>query len=215
MIEIYREEEINRKKWIELANNATHTSYFQTYDSYLFFKSLSFLKTFAFGLEEKDDLKVVATGYIVSDGNSIKQYFSRRAVVLGGLLLDGNVANETLTIFLETITKELRNKAIYLEIRNFTNYSDYRETFTACGFSYQSHLNFHVPTTDVDTAFQQLNTTKRRDVRISLKNGATVEDTKDLGNVREFYLILSDLYQNKVKTPLFPEEFFTKAILEN
>lgn len=215
MIRIYREQEINTEKWIELTKSSIHTSYFQTYDCYRFFKSLSFLEPFTFGLEENEDLKVVAVGYIVSDGSRIKRFFSRRAVILGGLSLDSDTSQETLEIFLETITKELKNKAIYLEIRNFTDYSDYKQTFTKCDFSYQPHLNFHVPTPDVDKAFQQLNTTKRRDVRISLKNGAVIEDTKKIVDVRDFYLILSDLYQNKVKTPLFPEEFFTKAITEN
>jgi hypothetical protein len=56
---------INDTKWKELISNSSTTSFFQSSVCYDFFKSLSFLEAFAFGIEDKGDLKGVIVGYIL------------------------------------------------------------------------------------------------------------------------------------------------------
>ena len=199
---------IDRTQWEELVVQSPTASFFQTPECYEFYSTFSFLTPFVFGVTENDKLAGILSGYVTSDGNIIKQYLSRRAIVGGGVLLDTGISEKALKLLLTTATEALKRKAIYLEIRNYTNYSKYKTTFDAEGFTYTPHLNFHVSTPNVEMALKNLSTTRRREIKLSVKAGAVWSETTDLNDIRTYYTILHDLYKNKVKTPLFPIEFF-------
>jgi predicted N-acyltransferase len=162
------------------------------------------------GVSENDKLVGIICGYIIADGNPVKRFFSRRAIVPGGALLSPDISDVALEKLLKTTQQELSSRAIYIEFRNYNDYSAYRPGFESAGFSYVPHLNFHVPTPDVETTLKQLSTTKRRDVKLSRKEGADWVDTSDKKDVYEYYNLLSNLYKTRIKTPLFPVEFFEK-----
>lgn len=202
--------EIDSEQWQQLIVESPHSSFFQTPECYNFFSSLSFVKPFVFGVSEENKLVGIISGFLISDGIFLKKYFSRRAIVSGGALLHPEISSKAFQSLLETICKELKNKAIYLELRNYSDYSAYRANFESVGFDYVPHLNFHVDTPDVETALKNLNTTKRRDVKLSAKEGAVWHETKNEEDIKQFYAILERLYKTKIKTPLFPLEFFIK-----
>ncbi len=215
MIKIFTKyTDINLEQWEELVKKSETSSFFQTPECYSFYASLTFMKPFLFGVSENDKLVGVMCGYLISDGNFVKQYFSRRAIVPGGLLLDENISSEALQQLLRAAVKTLQKKAIYIEIRNYNDYSGFKRNFESEGFNYQAHLNFHVSTPDVDTALRQLSTTKRRDIKLSRKEGVEWYSTTDTVELRSYYLLLKDLYLTKIKTPLFPFEFFEKLVLQ-
>jgi hypothetical protein len=199
-------------QWNELLTTSSTASFFQTRECYDFYASLTFLKPFVFGVSEDDRLVGLMCGYIISDGNIIKRFFSRRAIVPGGLLLDPHISSNALQLVLKQATQQLSHQAIYLEIRNYNDFSSFRSVFESSRFRYVPHLNFHVATTDVDKALMQLNTTKRRDVRQSMKEGAEWTETKKPEDVKTYYKLLLQLYNTKIKTPLFPLEFFEKLV---
>jgi lipid II:glycine glycyltransferase (peptidoglycan interpeptide bridge formation enzyme) len=84
--------------------------------------------------------------------------------------------------------------------------------FEACGFAYQPHLNFHIDTTSTEIVQKNMSGGKRRDIRLSVKTGADWFESKSKDDLKHFYHILELLYTIKVKTPLFPFEFFEKLI---
>ena len=47
-----------------------------------------------------------------------------------------------------------------------------------------------------------------RQVKKALKNGATICEAQSEQEIRDWYQILSQLYREKVRTPLFSEDFF-------
>lgn len=204
--------EINKVQWENLVALSPTASFFQTPECYEFYAGLSFLKPFIFAVSEKEELKGLLCGYIISNGNIVTSFLSRRAIVCGGVLLDSSISEEALNAMLRTAAKTLKKKAIYIEIRNYTDYTNCKTIFKNAGFSYLPHLNFHVSTPNVTTALQNLNTTKRRHIKISNKEGVEWSETTDLNDVKAFYSILSDLYKTKVKRPLFPIEFFEKIV---
>jgi lipid II:glycine glycyltransferase (peptidoglycan interpeptide bridge formation enzyme) len=173
------------------------------------------MKPFVFGISENDRLVGILSGYIISDGNIISKFLSRRAIVCGGPLLHTDISEYALKLLLITARKALKHKAIYFEIRNYNNYSQYKSTFDAAGFSYSPHLNFHVSTSNEEIARKNLSTTRRREIKLSGKAGAVWYETRDLQDLQTYYDILLDLYKTKVKTPLFPFEFFEKLILQS
>jgi lipid II:glycine glycyltransferase (peptidoglycan interpeptide bridge formation enzyme) len=204
--------EIDQAQWQELVANSPTSSYFQTPECYHFFESLSFLKPFVFGVSENNKLVGILSGYIISDGNILTRFFSRRAIVCGGALLDTVISENAVEKLLMIAGKTLKKQSIYLEIRNYTDYSVYKSIFETVGFTYTPHLNFHVQTEDVETAKKNLSTTRRREIKLSLKSGAVWCETRNPDDIKSYYKILQDLYRNKVKTPLYPLEFFESLV---
>lgn len=202
--------EIDQTQWDELVAKSPTASFFQTRECYDFYASLSFMKPFIYGVSENDLLVGVMCGYIISDGNIFKQFFSRRAIVPGGLLLGARISPDALQQLLERAARDLSRQAIYLEIRNYTDFSAFRSSFESAGFSYKPHLNFHVATHDVESSLQKLSSSKRRQIKLSIKAGATIEEASTSDEVTQFYNLLKELYKNKIKSPLFPLEFFQK-----
>src|SRR5574344_1511074 len=165
---------INDTKWKELIYNSSTTSFFQSSVCYDFFKSLSFLEAFAFGIEDKGDLKGVIVGYILKEGGKVKQFLSRRAIITGGPLLADDISDEALEMLLRYTRKEIGKKAIYIESRNFNDYSKFKSVFERCGFDYVQHLNFQIDTSSIDIVNSNLGKSRKRDIRTSLRDGAVV-----------------------------------------
>ena len=90
--------EINKSEWAKLVTLSPSASYFQTPACYEFYESLSFLKPFVFAVAEDEVITGLICGYIIGDGNLIKKFFSRRAIVPGGLLLHPEISDKALNI---------------------------------------------------------------------------------------------------------------------
>ncbi len=204
--------EIDAGQWDALLKKSTTFSFFQTRECYDFYTSLSFLEPFVCGVSENGELAGLICGYIIADGGRWKRFFSRRAIVPGGTLLHPEISEETLENLLKHTVNSLKKKAIYLEFRNYGDFSSFRATFEQAGFEYQPHLNFRVPTLDEAASLFQLSSTKRRDIRISQKSGAEIVELQHDDEIKAYYSLLKDLYKTKVKVPLFSLEFFEKIV---
>lgn len=213
MIDIQTVEHIDRNGWNDLLAHSSTASYFQSPECYDFYQSLSFLEPFGFGVYEEGGLKGLVMGYVINDGNRIKRYFSRRAIIPGGALFSDDISDDSVNELLYVIKKYLKKKVIYVEFRNYNNYNIYKELFKKNGFCYNAHLNFHIATPNPETALKNLSSSKRRDVKLSLKEGAEIVEIRSNKEIKEFYNLLYDLYKTKIKTPVFPVEFFEKLIL--
>ena len=98
MIDVRPINKVNRDEWKKLLANSSTASYFQSPECYDFYSSLSFLTPFGWGVLENKVLKAVVIGYIIASGNKIKQFFSRRAIIHGGMLLANNVSDTALLL---------------------------------------------------------------------------------------------------------------------
>jgi lipid II:glycine glycyltransferase (peptidoglycan interpeptide bridge formation enzyme) len=67
-------------------------------------------------------------------------------------------------------------------------------------------------TTSIEIATQNLKSNKRRNLKLSKKEGVVWKITKEIEEVNELYKILMELYNQKVKTPLFPLTFFHELL---
>lgn len=202
--------DIDCGSWNELVANSQCSTFFQTPQCYWFYESLSFMKPFVFSVFEDNIIKGVIVGYIQQEKKSLKQFMTRRAIVPGGALLADDIGEETLAKLLLECKNELCKKAIYVEFRNFNDYSAHRKTFEKCGFVYHEHLNFHIDTSSEEVIQENLGKSRKRDIKTSLRDGAEFVENPSLDDVKSFYEILHQLYTTKVKTPLFPYEFFEK-----
>ena len=176
-----------------------------------------------------DRLVGVVIGYITRERSALKQFFTRRAIIIGGPLLAEDISDEALAALLMAIRQlgdtakgkknsnaatnastpyALHSTPIYIETRNFHDYSRWRHIFEQCGFAYQPHLNFHVDTSSVEIVDKNLGKSRKRDIRTTIRDGVTPVLNPTIEQVRAYYAILKDLYTTKVKTPLFGWHFF-------
>lgn len=199
---------IDPEAWRDLVKRSPVATWFQTREAYAFFTSLTFLQTFACAVEIDGQLKGLVVGYLQKDGGQLKQFFSRRAIVIGGPLLDKDVSGAALVTLLEGFKERVGMDAIYIELRNFNDYSRWRASIEQCGFSYEPHYDIHVDTTSMDMVLEHVGKSRKRDVRVSMRSEAKVIEHPSMSQIHEFYGVLSNLYKTKVKTPLFPVEFF-------
>jgi lipid II:glycine glycyltransferase (peptidoglycan interpeptide bridge formation enzyme) len=150
-------------------------------------------------------------GYVTKESSAIKQFFTRRAIIIGGPLLAEDISDEALSMLLTSLKNLPSLQAgdggrlpIYIETRNFHDYSKWKEIFEACGFSYQPHLNIQVACIETHTMSEQ----RRRQVKKGISNGAIICEAESEQEILDWYKILHRLYHEKVHTPLFTEEFF-------
>ena len=263
-----------------LVRTSATGTWFQTPEAYCFYESMPELfRPFVVAVERVNDLtnegtlRGVCVGYVTKEKNAIKQYFTRRSIIIGGPVLADDATDEEVTALLEAVktktrhpqslyndlhetthqsacmqafrqsedlsliaveqqdasqkhaalTKNTKNifyryEPIYIETRNFNDYSRWKEAFEKAGFEYQPHLNFHVDCTDKEAMWERMSENRKRQVRHA--NGDFKFKISNLGfdnlpvteqEVREWYEILKELYRTKVRTPLWPVEFFIEA----
>lgn len=212
-VKIYRSvEDIDKDAWQSLLKKSPYANFFQSPACYEFYGSLSFLKPFVFGVSENNELKGLIVGYLIAEGGKVKQFFSRRAIVPGGALLAKDISDNSLKELLNILTDKLSRKSIYIELRNFFDYSQYKKTFEEAGFAYNAHLNYQIAAKPLEEAFAQLSENRQRQIKRAEKEGVTYQTATSQKDVDDFYYILSHLYKKRIKRPLFPVEFFYKLI---
>ena len=227
--------DINNEEWRELVRESKTGTWFQTPEAYALFASMpNLLWPFAIAIvnEGNDDCKLrgVCVGYVTVEKNPIKQFFTRRAIILGGPAIADDATEEEVEALMKGVRKRLMNEdcrfkigkgPIYIETRNFNDYSKWRDAFERAGFEYQPHLNFNVDCTDREKMLERLSENRKRQIRkggrlkVNGERLSVIDDGVQEENIREWYGILEKLYRTKVKTPLWPVVFFLEAYRKN
>ena len=115
--------DIDPQQWQALIDRSPYATWFQTKEAYEFYAALSSeLIPFAFGIEEcrgdeamrqlgdkdGDRLVGVVVGYITRERNALKQFFTRRAIIIGGPVIDEDATAEEITAMLCSLFKKRR-----------------------------------------------------------------------------------------------------------
>ena len=210
MIRIVNYTDVDSAKWMALVKASSTTTWFQTQEAYCFFDSLSFMEAFAVAVESESGLKGVVVGYIQKDGGQMKRFLSRRAIIAGGPLLSDDITDDELRALLNALKAKLKRRAIYIETRNFNDYSRWNKVFEECGFAYEPHYDVIVDTSSMDVVNSKLDRNRKRNIKKAVDNGIEIDKNPNEEDVHNFYSLLKELYKTKVKTPICPYEFFEK-----
>ena len=206
-------EEITLSEWNKMLDSNQFASPFQTPAFYLLFKSLNGYSADVFAMESEGEYKALVVVTIQKE-KGLKSYFSKRGIVYGGPLLVPNADK-----YLNKLLSELKNfykwSIIYLEIRNYFDFSSYMEIFESEKFRYIPWLNFQLNTTDIGTVKKSMSNSRLRQINKATKIGVIWKEAQSLDEIDDFYNILSDLYQKNIKKPLFPRKFFIEFYNNN
>ena len=185
--------EINLQQWNTLLQESRTRSFFQSKECYILYASNpEFMEPFFYAVEDGGELKGIMVGYVQTDGGKVKRFLSRRAIINSGPMLANDISEETLSLLLTHCKKQLKGKAIYVECRNFEDYSSYKDVFEHCGFEYETHLNFHIDTTSENVVYQNLGKSRKRDIKTSFRDGAEIVENPTVEEIRDYYVILKD-----------------------
>lgn len=215
MIKVLTYHEIAPAQWQTLVDNSPYATWFQTPEAYRFYAANPAEMTpFAFGIEHDSELRAVIVGYVTKEKSALKQFFTRRAIVIGGPLIGEHAIEADVEQLLRVSVDKLKSQAIYIETRNFSDYSNWKDVFVKCGFNYVPHLNFHIDTSSEELAQSNIGKHRWKYIRLSIRDGATMVENPTVEQVRECYDLLVELYSTKVKTPLFSWDFFEKLFYQ-
>lgn len=151
--------------------------------------------------------EVFINGFITKEENYFKNLFTRRAIIIGNP--NGSyINNELLELLLFNTIKNLSGRAIYIEIRNLSNQSQFINTYKKSGFEYEDHLNIIVDLSkNKEQLWKEINSKRRNEIRRAKKEGTEFEVKNDLHSLKECYDILKEVY-SRAKLPLFKFDFF-------
>jgi lipid II:glycine glycyltransferase (peptidoglycan interpeptide bridge formation enzyme) len=202
---------INREKWRD-AVNSDFASPFQTPEYYDTINQIEGYSAEAFAYEENEELKIISVLVIYKE-KGVKAFFSKRAILYGGPLLS-EVSQDEFSLFLSELKARLKSRVIYIEIRNFFDYSKYDETFKKKKWDYLPYVNLQLDLKDQtkETILKKFKYNRRREIKQSISNDASYNQTNDLNDAMLVYNILEDLYKERVKLPIPPFSFFKKQI---
>lgn len=198
-------------EWYNLLDVSPYRSLFQSPHGFNMYDAQPYLDTFDIGVMENDQLMGVVVGYIQAE-KGLKSFFSRRAIINGGLLLHPSIGQHALQALLQALKQRTR-KAIYVEIRNLYDYSTYATTLAQFGCAYQPHLNIQIPCDTWEQALKRMDSNRYRVLSKPMPKGLTHKMAQYPAQVKEFYYMLQKHYQQKVRKPLFPYPFFETMIM--
>lgn len=195
-------DQIDRKKCLTFFEKNCFSTPFQSFDFYDFFNSIPNHKAYAFSIENKTEIKAFCIVTIQKEKGP-KAFFTRRAIIYGGPIILEN-EGEALQELLKKINSTLKNKVIYFETRNLFDYSKYKKIFLEQNWQYTPYLNYQISTNNktIESVIARMKYNRRREIRISIEEGANYEEATSLDQVNELYTILSNLYKTRVKLPL-------------
>jgi serine/alanine adding enzyme len=208
---VFQNNEIDRALWHK-ALDSQYASPFQTPEYFDTINTIDGYNAQAFAYVDNNHIKALAVLVLYKE-KGIKSFFSRRAIVYGGPLICEATYEEYETLLLE-IKRRLSGKAIYIEIRNYFDYSSFKDLYGKLKWEYLPYVNVQMDLQEVtkETLQKKFKYNRRREIKQSLENNATYCVTKDMAEAREIYNILEELYKERVKLPIPPFHFFEKQI---
>jgi len=200
--------EIQIEKWNDLRIRSSHSSPFQTFEFFHLNNSVPGLSAEVYAVEDSGELKSLCVITIHKE-SGMKAYFSRRAIIYGGPLFIDNDFYSVIFL-LENVGHEFNKKVIYIEVRNYTDYNNLKPLYIKTGWHWLPYLNIKLPLKNksLNGVLGIMKYNRRREIKQSLNEGAIYREANNIQEVENLYLILKEIYLNKIKLPIPKLDFF-------
>ena len=196
------------QQWVQLNGEEKSGNFFQSPHYLALFHGCPGYRPIALFALEGEKL----AGFLVAV--AIRQRISgipfQRVVVIGGPVVSEALKNSV------EITRELlialKNcipaDTVFVEIRNTALRAGEAGIFTDQGYEWNDHLNSLLPVESQDALFAGLKSSKQRQIKRGLENGAIMRIASSIEDVTALYGLLKLLYKKRVRKPLPPLLFF-------
>jgi serine/alanine adding enzyme len=207
-LNLIKNSEISLQKWEGLLSLSPYASAFQTPAFYELFNSVQGFAAEVYAVEE--DSKVSSLCIVtIQRENGIKGYFSRRAIIYGGPLFIGD-NYETVKHLMHHICLELSKRVIFIEVRNYADYNKLKPIYINSGWQWLPYLDIRLSLKgkSLEEVLGLMRYNRKREIKLSLAEGAFYREAKDESEIEVLYLIIKDLYRERVKLPVPDLDFF-------
>ncbi len=186
-----------------------HNTSFQSPEWFHFYLSLPNYKPLYFSITDESGLvKAVMLAVIIAEGSGLMAFVSSRCVIYGGPIIDQD-NDVILATLLETLTRQMKSKAIFTQFRNFRYWNQSSVSiFEKHGYKLRDRLNLIVPLESADKVLSAFSASRRRQLKKALAARPEIRQAVSLKEVKDFYEMLHKLYKTRVKKPLPPLTFF-------
>lgn len=205
-MKIISNNEIPLDLWKDFIRKNKFASPFQSPEYYNLFNSVEGISSLAIAVIDSKRILALAVVTLQSE-SGLKSYFSRRGIIYGGPLID-NENQKALSVLLDQIVLKFKKETIYIEIRNLSDYSHFKDIFLLHGYKYTPYLNYKIKTSDLASMLSCISNSRLRQIRKAQKNNVTWREARDQKEVFLFYQILNRLYKYKIGKPLPSNNFF-------
>lgn len=202
--------DVKSEDWNDYVSRHPYGNIFQTL-TYLQLHKKSF-NSVPFGFAMYDDNKIAGMicGVIYQNYFFPVNIFTKRAVIIGGPLVDDD-NEEIIEKLLKKTDKYLSNKAVYIQFRNIRDLSFYNEIFKKSGFIYEDHLDIiHHLGSDTETIKKGISKNKRNNVVKAQNRGAEFYEVKDLEEYEKGLHLIFETYK-RVGLPCPSKDYFINA----
>lgn len=208
---IIKDRDIDLLEWRKFYDNSSNSSPFQTPEYYLRLRESKDVDTEVFGVvdSETNKLKALAVVTIFKEKGVLSK-LTKRGIIFGGIVTTNELDLDAVFKLLQGMSMALKGKVIYIETRNFFDYTNLKETFQENKWEYSPHLNvlLNIENYTLDNIIKKFKYNRKRETLQTISSGVTWERCIDINGTRDFYEILKELYKERVKLPLPAFSFF-------
>lgn len=199
---------INVPSWKLFISNHPDGHFFQSPEAFDFFQKVNnYQPLVVCCVDKKDNTVGVMLTVIQREHTGIAGKFTARSICWGGPLVKDNDLS-IVELLLKKYNDLIIGKAIYTQHRNMFDCTFMKSNFITNGFQYSDHLNYLVLTNNRESTLKSMSESKLRQIKKSIKAGASIIEATSTVQVNEFYQLLKNLYTGKVKKPLPDKSFF-------
>lgn len=204
--------EIELDGWKRLLSVSPYSSPFQTPEYFDFCNLINGYSADVFAVINTNVIEALLVVTVIKQ-KGIKGNFSRRGIIYGGPICNDS-DGLSLGFLLQEVGNYYKKKLIYLEIRNSFDYSSSLPLFLKNNWQYVPHLNVQLSVRgkQFNDILNLMTYNRRREIKMSIKEGAIVYKTDSYEEVNTLYEILEDMYNTRVKLPLPPFEYFASFL---
>lgn len=163
--------------------------------------------------DDRSDVLALMTPVHVSVREGPLRWLSTRSIVYGSVLCrDNDDGVAALRILLSGYEAGIGKTTLFTEFRNLSDLGHVRETFEACGYTYEDHLDYLI---DLDRTpedvLQGMRTKARKAIRKGIRDGhVVVAEVTDRTELDDWYALLERTYRH-ARVPLADRSLFEAA----
>lgn len=212
MLEIKDITHVEEQSWDSFVEKHPNGNIFQT-RHYFFLHHLHYnCVPFGYVVLEDDNILGVMVGVIYQNYFRPVNYFTKRAVVIGGPLIKDN-DSQVFTFLLEQVTKLQRRKCIYMQIRNLWDTNSFRSNFEKTGFVYEEHLDIiHDLTLPKEIINSKISKNRRGNINKSINKGTNFAEIVNFQVYKSGVELIQKTY-DRVNLPSPSNEFFYNSFI--
>lgn len=197
-------EDVNKKDWGEFVSNNPRGNIFQTPEMANVYERTRRREPVSLAITDgTGEILALVQAVVMREMGGFLGSFSARAVIHGGpLFVDGEAGQRGVLSLVDEYGKIVQKRALYSEIRNIYDMSEFMPLLDQAGYAYEDHLNYLM---DLDRPEEEIwmsiHRSMRKNINRSKRDGVVIQEMKNKHLVKKFYGFLEDVYHN-AKIPL-------------